>query len=86
MLEGTGTGCRQVGRDGRWARGQVGQMVQARAVGGGSQAQAKPSRRVSRVSIACLVDGARQTNHLNLFVFIVSNYICQLMSLYKNII
>ena len=55
----------QVGRDGRWASGQGGLMVQARAVGGGIQAQAKPSRRASRVAIAPLVDGARKTKHLN---------------------
>ena len=39
--------------------------LQARAVRGGSQAQAKPSRRASRVRVAYLVDGDWQTKHLN---------------------
>ena len=38
-------------------------IVQARAVGGGSQARANPSGRTSRVDVACLVDGARQTKN-----------------------
>ena len=39
-------------------------MAQAPAVGGGSQGQAKPSRRESRVGMTCLVDGDRQTKNL----------------------
>ena len=55
----------QAGQAGRQvAIGQAGLMVQTRAVGGGSQAQAKPSRRASRVRITCVVDGAWQTKHL----------------------
>ena len=38
-------------------------MVQPRAVGGGSQTQAKPSGRVSRVDVAYLVDRAWQTKN-----------------------
>ena len=63
--EGTGTGRGQIRQDGRWARGQAGLMVQARAVEGGSQAQAKPSRRAPRVHVACLANGDRQTKVLN---------------------
>ena len=40
-------------------------MVQARAVGGGRQAQTKPSGRASRVRVACLVDGAWKTKKIN---------------------
>ena len=59
MLEGVATGCGQVGGTAGGQTDRWGLMVQAQSVGGGSQAQAKLSRRASRVPIACLVDGAR---------------------------
>ena len=65
--EGKGSRHGQVGQDGRWASEWAGLMAQARAVGGGSQAQVKPSgsAKASRVRVAYLVDRVRQTNDLN---------------------